>query len=224
LTVLSTDGNSAFEGSVKTTVTWIGLVLGAAGLILQFTITLSLRLSAGDGIAGALLFYLSFFTIITNLALVLIYAAELWPDAPLGWFRRPVTQAMMAAAITLVMVFYHVILAETWDPQGLGLVCDAVLHYVTPIFYVLWWLVFVRHGTLRWTDIPTMLLPSTIYLIWAMTRGAVVGEYPYPILEADRLGYGIVALNVAAVLVGLTALCAIAVGADRLLAKARISP
>lgn len=208
---------------MKTTVTWIGLVLGLAALILQFTITMALRLNLGDSAIGAVLFYLSFFTIITNLALVLIYAAELRPGWPLGWFRDPVTQAMMAASITLVMVFYHLILAETWDPRGLSLVCDVALHYVTPILYVLWWLMYVRRGALRWTDIPTMLLPPTIYLIWAMTRGAVVGEYPYPILEADRLGYGIVALNVVAVLVGLTALCAIAIGADRLLAKARVS-
>lgn len=207
---------------MKTTATWIGLVLGAAALILQFTITLSLRLSAGDGIVGALLFYLSFFTIITNLALVLIYAAELWPDWPLGWFRQPATQGMMAAAITLVMVFYHVILAETWDPQGLSLVCDVSLHYVTPVFYVVWWVLFVRHGTLRWTDIPTMLLPPTIYLIYAMIRGALVGEYPYPILEANRIGYGMVAINVVVILIGLTALCAIVVGIDRLLARAKL--
>ena len=208
---------------MKTTVTWIGLVLGLAALILQFTITMALRLNLGDSAIGAVLFYLSFFTIITNLALVLIYAAELRPGWPLGWCRDPVTQAMMAASITLVMVFYHLILAETWDPRGLSLVCDVALHYVTPILYVLRWLMYVRRGALRWTDIPPMLLPPTIYLIWAMTRGAVVGEYPYPILEADRLGYGIVALNVVAVLVGLTALCAIAIGADRLLAKARVS-
>lgn len=208
---------------MKTTVTWIGLVLGAAALILQFSITLPLRLNNGDTLIGAVLFYFSFFTIITNLALALIYAAQLWPGSPLGWFREHVTQAMMAAAITLVMVFYHLILAETWDPQGLSLICDVALHYATPILYVLWWAGFVRHGRVEWTDIPTMLLPPTIYLIWAMTRGAVTGEYPYPILEANRLGYAVVALNVVAVLVGLTALCAIAVGADRLLAKARLS-
>lgn len=206
---------------MKTTVTWIGLVLGAAALILQFTITMALRLNAGDSAIGAVLFYLSFFTIITNLALVLIYAAELRPGWPLGWFREPVTQGMMAAAITLVMVFYHLILAETWDPQGLSLVCDVSLHYLTPILYVFWWVIYTRHGALRWTDVPTMLLPPTIYLIWAMTRGAVVGEYPYPILEADRLGYGVVAVNVVAVLVGLTALSAIAIGADRLLARVK---
>jgi hypothetical protein len=201
---------------------WVGFVVGAAALILQLALTLGLRLKIGDSFAGALVFYFTFFTILTNLALVLIYASELWPQARLGWFRRPVTRGMMAAAITLVCVFYHVILAETWDPQGLGLICDIALHYVTPIFYVLWWLIFMQHGRLQWTDIPTMLLPPTIYLIYAMLRGAAVGEYPYPILEANRIGYGMVAINVVVVLVGLTALCAIAVGLDRLLARTKL--
>jgi hypothetical protein len=125
----------------------------------------------------------------------------------------------MAAAITLVCLFYHFILAETWNPQGLALVCDVALHYATPIFYVAWWTVVMRHGTLRYVDVPAMLLPPTIYLIYAMIRGAIVSEYPYPILEADRLGYGAVAINVAIVLVGLTILCAIVVALDRVLPR-----
>jgi hypothetical protein len=64
-----------------------------------------------------------------------------------------------------------------------------------------------------------MLLPPTIYLVYAMVRGATTGEFPYPILEADRLGYGVVALNVLVVLLGLTALCALAVSLDMLLAR-----
>ena len=48
-----------------------------------------------------------------------------------------------------------------------------------------------------------MLLPILIWLVWAMARGAVTGEYPYPILDADMLGYGQVAINCLFVLVGL---------------------
>ena len=201
---------------------WIGFVLGAAALALQFSLTIPLRLGNGDTIGGAVIFYFTFFTILSNLALVLIYASELWTVRWLDWFRTPATRGMMAAAIALVMVFYHLILAETWDPQGLGLVADTALHYLTPIFYLLWWVLFARHAMLKWADIPTMLLPPTIYLIYAMIRGAIVGEYPYTILEANRIGYAMVALNVVVVLVGLTALCAVVVGLDRLLAHVRM--
>lgn len=202
---------------MKQIATWIGLLLGAAALLLQFAITIPLRLGNGDDIFGAVVFYFTFFTILTNLTLVLIYASELWPRQSLSWFRSPVTRGMLAAAITLVMAFYHFILAETWDPQGFGLVADIALHYVTPVFYVAWWVVLMRHGVLKWSNIPAMLLPPTIYLIYAMIRGAIVNEYPYPILEAQRIGYGAVAVNVLMVLAALAVLSALVVALDRAL-------
>jgi hypothetical protein len=78
---------------------------------------------------------------------------------------------------------------------------------------------FQWHGKLKFAEIPVMLLPPTIYLVYAMIRGAIVGEYPYPVLEANRIGYGAVAINVIAVLVGLTLLCAIVVAVDRALTR-----
>lgn len=204
---------------MKQAATWIGFVFGAAALILQFALAIPLRLDKGDTIFGAVVFYFSFFTILTNLTLVLIYASELWPRTWLHWFRWPVTRAMMVAAIVLVGGFYHVFLAETWDPQGLAQVADVSLHYVTPVFYVLWWTLFMRHGPLSLSQIPQMLLPPTIYLIYAMVRGAIVGEYPYTILEANRLGYGPVAINVLLVLVALIILSAIVVIIDRALTR-----
>lgn len=204
---------------MKQAITWIGFVLGAAALILQFAIAIPLRLSNGDSFGGAVVFYFSFFTILTNLMLVLIYSSELWPWSWLGWLRSPVTRAMMAAAITLVMVFYHFVLAPTWDPEGWALVADTALHYATPLVYLAWWVATVRHGQLKWADIPAMLVPPTLYLIYVLVRGAAIGEYPYPILEADVIGYGAVALNVLAVLIGLTVFCAIVIGVDRWLGR-----
>jgi len=204
---------------MKQAATWIGFVFGAAALVLQFALAIPLRLDKGDTIFGAVVFYFSFFTILTNLTLVLIYAAELWPRTYLHWFRWPVTRGMMVAAIALVGGFYHFFLAETWDPQGLAQVADVALHYATPIFYVAWWIFFMRHGALKFAQIPQMLLPPTIYLIYAMVRGAIVGEYPYTILEANRLGYGQVAINVVMVLVALIILSALVVAIDRALTR-----
>jgi len=204
---------------VKRAATWIGLALGAAALLLQLGITLPLRLAGGDTILGAVIFYFSFFTILTNLALVLVYASELWPRRALNWFRRPATRGMMVAAIVLVSLFYHFVLAASWDPQGLARLADIALHYVTPVFYVAWWVLFMRHGVLKWAAIPAMLLPPTIYLVYVLIRGAILTEYPYPILEAHRIGYAGVAVNVFAVLVGLTLLCALVVALDRALTR-----
>lgn len=204
---------------MKKIASWIGLLIGLAALVLQFSLSIPLRLSNGDTIFGALIYFFTFFTILTNLMLVLIYASDLWPREALRWWRSPVTRGMMAASMVLVGVFYHFFLAGTWNPQGLFRVADISLHYATPIFYVVWWVVFVWHGKLKFSDIPIMLLPPTIWLIYAMIRGAIVTEYPYPVLEADRLGYPQVAINVLVILAGLTLLCAIVVAIDKALAR-----
>lgn len=204
---------------MKAAATWIGLIIGAAALILQISLTVPARLANGDTLIGAVIFFLTFYTILTNIMLVLIYVSDLWPRESLSWWRSPVTRGMMAATITLVGLFYHFVLAGTWNPQGWFKVADVALHYVTPIFYLLWWVLFTWHGKLKFGDIPIMLLPSTIWLIYAMIRGAIVTEYPYPILEAHKLGYGTVAINILMVLVGVTVLCAVVVAIDKALTR-----
>jgi hypothetical protein len=52
-----------------------------------------------------------------------------------------------------------------------------------------------------------------------MARGSWVHEYPYPILNVDRLGYGHVLLNAIYLTIGLGALMLIVVGVDELLGR-----
>lgn len=200
-----------------------GMLLGLAGVIVQGWVTLSLLLGNGRDLLDALVHFFTYFTILTNLMLVTIYLSELVDWRWLGWWRTSVTRGMMAGAIVLVMVFYHFLLAGLWAPEGWGKASDIALHYVAPVLYVLWWLLFQPKGDLRFQHIPLMLLPVAIWLAWAMARGAVTGEYPYPILEANRLGYAQVALNCLAVLAALVALFGVVIGLDRTVKRPRMA-
>jgi len=42
---------------------------------------------------------------------------------------------------------------------------------------------------LIWSVYPTM------YLVYALIRGSIVGSYPYPFIDAAHLGYGRTMLN-----------------------------
>jgi hypothetical protein len=203
---------------MKRVVTWIGFLVGTGGLLLQFALTLGKQLGAGESLGATLVFLFTFYTILTNLMLVLIYLSDLTPARWLGWWCSPVTRGMMAGAIALVGIFNHLLLADLQDLRGLFSLADTLLHYVTPALFVLWWLLFQPKGTLRFADIPVMLLPTLIWLVWAMLRGAVIGQYPYPILDAGRLGYGSVAINCLFVFVGLLVIYLIVVALDRALA------
>ena len=203
----------------RTIVATLGFVIGLGALLLQFALAIPLRLSTGDNLLGAVVYYFTFFTILTNLMLVLIYLSELSTAGWLNWWRSPVTRAMMAGAMALLMPFYHLLLAGLWQPQGLQAIADTTLHYIAPTLYLLWWLILQPKGTLRFADIGWMVLPPAIWLVWTMLRGAVLNEYPYPILEVHKLGYPAVAANILVVLAILLGLFALTVVLDRLLVR-----
>lgn len=200
-----------------------GFVLGLASLILQLWLSIPARMSQGRDLLDAMVWFLTYFTILTNIMLVLCYLSALSAAGWLGWWRSPVTRGMMAGAIALVMGFYHFVLAATWSPEGPFLVADVALHYATPALYLFWWLAFQPKGRLSWRDIPIMLVPPLLWLTWTMARGALATEYPYPVLEAHIIGYGAVLANIAGLLAVLAALFAIVIAIDRAMGRKRVA-
>ena len=94
---------------------------------------------------------------------------------------------------------------------------NTVTHHLMPVAVVLDWLLVPPRHTIslrrvvRWTVFPLL------YLVYVLIRGAMVGWYPYPFLDPDKVGgYGGVALYVVAILVGFLVVSALlAIGARR---------
>jgi len=171
----------------------------------------------------AQLHFWTFFTHLTNLWLVLVYASALSGTRWLAWLRRPAMEASAAAFITLVMVYYHFMLAPFFKLEGALAVATYLLHYVGPITYLTWWTAFAQHGLLRWRQIPLMLAPGLAYVGWVLVRGAIVGVYPYDILDAGRFGYPQVAVGVGILLIAVSIFCTILILADRWLYRRSIA-
>lgn len=199
-----------------------GLIIGAAALIVQFVITMQAYFEAGRDVFGALGAFFSYYTILTNLVLVLIYLSEITRAPILDIFRRPVVRGLMAANMMLVALFVYFVLRHLAVLEGLFYICDIALHYVTPAVYFAWWVSGRQHGSLRLSHLPMMLLPTFVYFIVVMARGLWVAEYPYPILNAVRLGYGQVAINAVSMTIGLSVLCTLVVMTDRWLSSRKI--
>ncbi|ODT83847.1 MAG: hypothetical protein ABS76_02780 [Pelagibacterium sp. SCN 64-44] len=199
--------------------TWLGLLFGIAALVLQFVLSMQAMLGSGRDVMGALGHFFAYYTILTNIVLVLIYLAEILPDAPLAPFRHPVLRGMMAANIALVALYVFFVLRFLATLEELPLLADNMLHYLCPALYLLWWLVAQPHGRLRWPHLPPMLAPTLVYFVYVMARGAWVQEYPYPILNVLRLGYGQVLLNAGYMTLVLAALCAAAILLDGFLSR-----
>lgn len=200
--------------TVKRIATIVALAITFGALAFQIFLTVNSRLSNGDSLIGALIYYFTFFTILSNLMVAAIYLSDLVTWRWLAWWRAPWVRGMMAGAIVLVMLVYHFLLFGLADFDIWFTIADRTLHYIDPTIYALWWLLFQRHGQLKWGDLPKMLVYPLLYVIWAMARGAVVNEYPYPFLAADKLGYGPVLLNCLGVLAGVVLLYVVVTGID----------
>jgi hypothetical protein len=203
----------------------LGIAIGLLGLGLDWVeivpgVTVASETNpVARSFVDALVWFWSYFTHLTNLGLVLVYLAVVTNGRLLSALRSPFWMASMGGYILLVMLYYHFMLSGLYEFEGGLLVATIVLHYVAPIYFLLWWAVFAPHGSLSWRQLPLMLIPGLVYVAWALIRGAVVGEYPYDILDAGKFGYGAVAAGVAVLVVAVTIFCLAMIGADKLMAR-----
>ncbi|RVD31264.1 Pr6Pr family membrane protein [Mesorhizobium sp. M4B.F.Ca.ET.017.02.2.1] len=200
-----------------------GLSVGLIGLVLQACITIPASMEAGRGFLGSVVFLFSFFTILTNIGAVLVHTSLLSPSG-YAWFPAFAgsrLRAGVAVAISLVFIVYATVLARLWQPQGLFLLCDILLHYVTPALFVLWWLIAGADGTTRWRDISWWMVYPLAYLAYVLLRAPIAGEVPYPFLSVEKNGAASVAVSALATTGLFLLLCVIAVFADHWVARLR---
>lgn len=198
--------------SEKLTRAWFAVttLVALTGLVTQVVAT------ATDP-GGRLANLLCFFTIDSNLLVAVTSAlvaftsrrgrlfAVLWLDALVG--------------IIVTGIVYQVALAGLYELHGLPLFADTMLHKVTPILFVLGWLVAGPRGALTWRTVWWSLLYPLAWLAFTLPRGAITGFYPYPFVDAATHGYGRVTLNCIAIGLFFTALAIGALLLDRRLSK-----
>lgn len=195
----------------------IGLLVGAFALALQFSLSIPASMANGASLIKAVLLFVSFLTILSNTVLVLTYLSALTEWRGLSALRRPLARGMVAALILLVFLYYHFVLGPTKSWEGSWYLANLLLHYVAPLFYLVWWGLAQAHGKLRWRDLPVMALVPLIYLPYALVLGTRLGAYPYPILDLGKRPLTDVLGSSAIVAAGLFLLCALVIAADRAL-------
>ncbi len=207
----------------------IAIVIGVVGLYLNMSVIAgTMGPPQNRPFWNFLIYYWSFLTNLSNTALLLVYIAELTSVRWLGWFRDPVTKAGITGIMMLVMFFYHFMLAPNLPdmPDAIEY-SNVLLHYVTPVLFLVWWIAFSSHGTLRYRDLPLMLVPGLAYVAYIEIRGMVAGEYPYTILNPNFAPAGTpvgplaVAISVGVLVVLVAAFDLLLIFIDGLLARWR---
>jgi hypothetical protein len=196
--------------------------LGWFGVLLQLYLTLHATLANGKSAGAAIVSYLGYFTIVTNLLVCLALTLPLVSPASAAgrFFSRSDITAGVATSIVFVGLAYHFLLRNIWNPQGLQLLADVLLHYVMPILFLLYWWFNFPKGALRWTHPFVWGLYPTVYLIYALIRGIFVGNYPYRFIDPLAIGYERTMINAVGLLVVFIVLGLILVSLGRIQRRA----
>jgi len=188
----------------------------------QFYLSVSGAIADGSGAFRGVVDYFGYFTLITNILCAGILAAHGWGGSSRlsAFLRRPGVATTAATAIIIVGVVYHLILASQWNPQGIDLVVDTMLHTVLPIAFVGFWALRTPRGSVAFAHIPAWIGYPAGYAVYVFIRGELVGAYPYPFIDVASIGYGAALRNAAGIAVVFVALAAILVGVNRVMGPA----
>ena len=192
-------------------------ILGWGALAIQLELVLFARWQSGASLVGGLVSYFSYFTILTNTlaAIVLTYAADSRPSSGRAFFLQPWVASGIAVSIIVVGAAYSLLLRQLWQPEGLQWLANEVLHDVMPVLYALYWLFYVPKGVLRWSHVGLWILYPLVYFAYILLRGHLLGVYPYPFVDVEKLGYAQTFFNASGILAGFVAVALIVVLLDR---------
>lgn len=192
-------------------------IVGWCGLVIQLDLVLLARWTSGASLLGGLVNYFSFFTVLTNtlVAVVLTCVATRQPSKGRTFFLQPWVTSGITVSIIVVGVAYNLLLRQLWQPQGLQWLANELLHDVMPVLFTLYWWFCVPKGSLRVRHIGVWVLYPVLYFAYTLLRGHLLGVYPYPFIDVEKLGYAQAFINACGVLAGFVLAALIIVGVDR---------
>lgn len=206
----------------------LAALMGWFALMAQFYLSVQLGMANGNGVLGGVVAYVSYFTILTNLLAAIALTAGALPARTLPlwltFFRRPGVVTTITASIIVVGSVYFLILHHIWEPQGLQLVADVLLHYVMPPLFLVYWWWGVPKQVLHPVAIPRWMVYPLGYALYALVLGAIRGRYPYPFIDVIALGYPRVLINSAVILAVFALLCLSLIWLGRLDQRRHRSP
>jgi hypothetical protein len=164
-----------------------------AGLAVQFSATYGEQ----HDVAATLWILARYFTVLTNLIVAAVMTA-----VATGRRVSPLVLGGVTLAIVLVGIVYALLLQHLYSMTGAAKIADGMLHKVTPLLTVFWWLLFAPRAKLRWSASLWWAVYPLAYFIYSVARGRTDGKYPYPFLDVGHLGWFQTALNAAGIAFG----------------------
>jgi len=196
-------------------------VLGWFAVIAQFILMAENRSAS---IAETIIRFFSFFTILTNTLVSVYFTFQVLGGGknPKQFFNRPGSLTAIAIYITVVGMVYQVVLRHTWQPTGLQMIVDELLHTFIPALVIIYWALYENKPKVKWNSIFMILLYPVAYLVFILIRGAAAGFYPYPFINVIELGWSHIIANIAILLLVFCTLFVLFVGIGKFISQQKL--
>ena len=177
----------------------IGMVMVWLTIVAQMILIIQNRAAS---IPETLIRFFSFFTILTNTLVALYFTTrvENVSRKPFHVLRKDSSLTAIAVFILVVGIVYQLILRPIWEPTGVQLVVDELLHTIIPLYFFIYWFISVKNTELKIRPVLSWLIYPGVYIVFILIRGHYSGYYPYPFLNVDKIGFTDVLGNSVAIL------------------------
>ncbi len=194
--------------------------IALAAVLAQLVV--GMKMFAPVGVLQMTWHLLGYFTILTNIGVIILLTA-----VGLGANIPTRLRGTFTLATTGVGLVFHLLLSHLYVFEGLAWWADLALHTLIPLAMIFWWTAFTPRHQVTWKDPFWWVCYPVLYGVYSLLRGPLnlTDAYPYPFLDPTELGY----LGVAKVFVAMSigflifgfAMVAFARGTDPNLAEAR---
>ena len=158
-----------------------------------------------DTVLERLLDWSTFFTILSNIVVVIVTTMLV---ARPGLFTRTdrtgtIWRTLRLDSVLMIVitgVVYNLLLA-TGGKTGWDLISNTLLHVLVPILTPIVWVIAGPRGLISPRIIGYSLVLPLLWAAYALIRGAAVGAYPYPFLDVATNGLASVLAFIAVIIV-----------------------
>lgn len=192
----------------------IGAIIGWYGVFTQLYLIIENRVVP---VPETIFRFFGYFTVDTNILVALCFTfIFLNRKSRLGvFFTKASTITALTVYMIIVGIVYNIILRLTWDPKGLAMIVDEILHVVMPIYLILFWVIIPPTNELKWKNAFSWLIYPLIYMFYAVVHGAITGFYPYNFVNVTRHGYYKTLTNAGLVLFAIFFLSLVLIGTGK---------
>lgn len=130
------------------------------------------------------------FTMQTNLIVTIwLTLAIIWHNKPesLDKIMGPLKGAF-TMYITITFVVFAILLSSFYQPTGFAAFSNLVLHYITPIAFIVDWGLTEIKVQYKWNYLLYWIIYPLCYIIFAVIHGTITGNYLYYFLDISALG------------------------------------